>query len=452
MTALADMEELLSSISDKSMINYMREAFECYGAGAYRGCIVMSYLALFDDIRNKLSEIAKINKTANIIWKEVEKRSAEQKVFESYMADKLLKEELLTKAEYNQLELIRVIRNRAAHPSGVNAKAEEARYVYRSVIDDFLSKELLKTTHAVDAVLGRLDKENLFPTRDITEVADIVRAEIHGIHAEANSYLISKLAKCVSDENKVVKKNTEMMLAGLAYIREDLLRVHIKKLVVQECSHDMAYASLIGRIISADGDVLKDLPEGPVLRIRSILESNVKNPPSKAVTSLDHPLRQFVGILSCLGDNFLVQTYSNFTDKVIEEYSFSEGFIKNVSVKETPYLQKKLMKFWIEQGKSSTYDTANSFVRNMRRIDALSHVVLSEKNALELVLAVMKASSFGAWEAQDMERDNFSKVKNIKAMAIKYLEAEPEESEDALRSIYSNMSPIGAVKKALAVE
>jgi hypothetical protein len=33
------------------MIDYMREALACYHAGAYRGCIVMSYLALFDDLR-----------------------------------------------------------------------------------------------------------------------------------------------------------------------------------------------------------------------------------------------------------------------------------------------------------------------------------------------------------------------------------------------------------------
>jgi hypothetical protein len=128
MTALADMEELLASISNRLMVDYMREALTCYGAGAYRG-----------DIRLKFAELARVNSTAKALWQEVEKRSGAQEVFESYMADQLLKSALLTKAEHKQLEIIRDIRNRAAHPSGVHAKAEEARYVYRTVIDAFLS-------------------------------------------------------------------------------------------------------------------------------------------------------------------------------------------------------------------------------------------------------------------------------------------------------------------------
>ena len=61
MTALADMEELLSKISNKAVLTFMREAMGCYTASAYRGCIVLSYLALFDDLKLKLAELAKIN-------------------------------------------------------------------------------------------------------------------------------------------------------------------------------------------------------------------------------------------------------------------------------------------------------------------------------------------------------------------------------------------------------
>ena len=83
MSTLADMEELLASISNKDMVDYMREALICYGASAYRGCIVMSYLALFDDLKLKLGELAKINGLAKTIWQEVERRSGNQEIFES---------------------------------------------------------------------------------------------------------------------------------------------------------------------------------------------------------------------------------------------------------------------------------------------------------------------------------------------------------------------------------
>lgn len=62
---LSDMEELLSRIQNKAIVDYMREGIGCYHAGAYRGCIVLSYIALFDDLSQKLHELAKTNATAN---------------------------------------------------------------------------------------------------------------------------------------------------------------------------------------------------------------------------------------------------------------------------------------------------------------------------------------------------------------------------------------------------
>lgn len=105
MPGLADMEELLADISNKNIIDYMREALACYNNGAYRGCIVMSYTALFDDIRAKLGELAKVNKIAKTVWQEIEKRAGNQDVFESYMMDQIQKEGLITTAEHDRLEV-----------------------------------------------------------------------------------------------------------------------------------------------------------------------------------------------------------------------------------------------------------------------------------------------------------------------------------------------------------
>lgn len=98
---LTDMEKLLSEISNKDFVDYMREAIACYNGGAYRGCIVMSYIALFDDIREKLGELAKVNSDAKIIWKDVEKRVGNQEVFESYMANQLKAKGLLEEKSIN---------------------------------------------------------------------------------------------------------------------------------------------------------------------------------------------------------------------------------------------------------------------------------------------------------------------------------------------------------------
>jgi len=53
---LSDMGELLSRINNKALVDYMREALSCYHIGAYRACIVLGYITLFDDLSQKLQE------------------------------------------------------------------------------------------------------------------------------------------------------------------------------------------------------------------------------------------------------------------------------------------------------------------------------------------------------------------------------------------------------------
>jgi hypothetical protein len=54
LVGLTDMEELVATVPEKDIASYLREAFVCYGAGAYRGCIVLTHIALFEGLRQKL--------------------------------------------------------------------------------------------------------------------------------------------------------------------------------------------------------------------------------------------------------------------------------------------------------------------------------------------------------------------------------------------------------------
>ncbi len=42
-TGLTDMEELLARVQNAKIIDYLREALACYGTGAYRACIVLTF-------------------------------------------------------------------------------------------------------------------------------------------------------------------------------------------------------------------------------------------------------------------------------------------------------------------------------------------------------------------------------------------------------------------------
>ncbi len=54
MSSLRDMEELIGDIVDVELKEYMREALICYMTGAHRACVVLSFIAIFEDLFKKL--------------------------------------------------------------------------------------------------------------------------------------------------------------------------------------------------------------------------------------------------------------------------------------------------------------------------------------------------------------------------------------------------------------
>jgi hypothetical protein len=446
MTALADMEELLAAISNKDMVDYMREAQTCYGAGAYRGCIVMSYLALFDDLRLKLEQLAKVNATAKTIWDEVEKRSGNQEVFESYMADQLQKTGLLTKAEHKQLELVRDIRNRAAHPSGVHAKAEEARYVYRTVIDDFLSRQLLKSTHAADAVLDRLAKGNLFPGNDFDDVVEITKAELASVNPAAQPYLIAKLVAARGDAT--LEKNAGRMLAAIAATDDALLRSLIGKKLLEDQSHDPDYGRWIRRVIAADGAILKGPKADAVLRVRALLTADAGTPPTRVVTRLSHPATQLASIIAGLGEDAVLKDYEPFAVAVLAAYPYAEPILDELG--DAPKLRDRLVEIWLANARSSTFETANAFASAAPQLDDYAEALLTGEQAFQLVIGVVEAAEWNARKSKALRAEQFSSTPKIREMALRQAQKKPTSSGKLLETALPGMALRDFLKDELA--
>jgi hypothetical protein len=426
MTALADMEELLGRISNRDMVDYMREALTCYGAGAYRGCIVLSYIALYDDLRAKLAELAKINTAAKSIWQEVENRRGNQEVFESYMADQLQKEKLLTKAEHKQLEIIRDIRNRSAHPSGVHAKPEEARYVYRCVIDDFLAQQLLKTTHAVDAVVARLPKANLFPTTVFEDVVEIARSEVAEVHPSAFPYLVKELLQLRGDADPVVDKNAGRLLAALGAFEDKALSGLIQKKLVEACSHDPDYGPWIGRAIAVDAGVLTGLKPDAVLRVRALLKTSVVNPTTRITSKLSHPVTQLAQMVDTLGEETVLADYKEFADAVLGKWPYALPLLD--ALVEAPKMRAALVEIWLDAAGSSQWDASNPFASAAPQLDDYADIFLTEEEAFKVVIAVTEAADWSGRNAKALRAESFASTPNIKAMALAFAKKKPVAS------------------------
>lgn len=424
MTGLSDMEELLSRIQNKAIVDYMREGIGCYHAGAYRACIVLSYIALFDDLGQKLHQLAKTNATAKKIAKEVKQRQDDQQVFETYMVDQLKAAKLISEAEASMLEQVRVCRNKSAHPSGVHASPEEARFVFFEVIDKFLSKQLLLTTQVVDALTARLGNANFFPTNDIKETKAIVLSEMASLHDAVLPYLTEQLVSASDGADKAAAKNAQRFLVGLAYLQRDDLTAQLRKRLVKAKADNPDFGNLIVRVASANAGVLDEHDAPTILRLRALLEDVVDDVKATvAVTQLSHPVFLLGSMLDKLGEAKVLKAFGGVAHKIVANYRYTGTMVTRLG--SAPALKKSWLVKLKEEAGSSTFDIANRFAANIPDIDDLLADLIKPKDAFELVVAVCDAADTGAFTSKDLRAGHFSAVPKLREMALEYAGKHP---------------------------
>ncbi|WP_170324569.1 hypothetical protein [Ruegeria arenilitoris] len=444
MGGLTDMEELLSEISNKEFVDYMREAIACYNGGAYRGCIVMSYIALFDDIREKLGELAKVNRDAKKIWQDVEKRVGDQEVFESYMADQLKSKGLLEEKKYQRLNLVRDLRNKAAHPSGVHATAEEARFVFQVVIREFLGESLLKTTHAVDALVGDLKSSNLFPTQKISDTKEIVEDELSKLHEKALPYLIAQLLNARESSDNTTCQNADRFLVGMASMGSGEVRVLLRKMVIIKCCVDDDNAKFIGRMISADANLLDCLAKKDHARVCKLLVKHAKVSKSGLTSNYAHPARQMKSLASGFEEDFILENYEDFFSELLTQNPYTPMFFNSLQGKGK--LVDRLLEKWKSNAGSSTFEVANKFAGSIEEIDLAVGKLLDEQASLEITVAVMEAADWGAFEAKSLVKSKFSDAPKLVAATKQFIADRETEAE----SIIASSSVTGSLEDFVA--
>ena len=239
MVGLTDMEELIATVGDRDVANYLREALACYGTGAHRACIVLTHIALFDGLRRKVKALAPVNAVAKGVSDEIEPLAAAQKVFETPLIHKLKGAAIITKLEAELLEQLNNQRNKAAHPSGHDVTAEEARYVFSEAIQKFLSQPIRETSYVVDQVIGKIADLNFFPSAMLNDMEAVVDQEIANLDKMAMSFLIAKLIQAREGADDAAASNASNFLLVLASKRDpDIRALVIKKLIDPKSSID----------------------------------------------------------------------------------------------------------------------------------------------------------------------------------------------------------------------
>jgi hypothetical protein len=422
---LTDMEELIAQIVRSESRDYMSEALGCYQAGAYRACVVLSYIALFDDLRAKLKPLGNVNSTAKQLHEEIEKRATNQEIYETYLADQLAATKVIDSGQKTALEVILKLRNKAAHPSGIHATAEEARYVFKEIIEKFLKLPALETTIAADSILSMLDQGNYFPTNKFDDIAKIVAAEIIGVHEQALPYFIAKLFKNRSDAAGAPRMHVRFFLWGLASLKMDSIRPRLKSQLV-EVVKSTGEASLALGLLHVDAALAEGAEKSDRDRISSLIQQSVTGD----MTRLGNPLGVMAALVVEFGQDKIWDEYRSALESVFDKYLFDEAMVQIVA--KPGVIQQEYLKLLEVRASSSQFETANRAASALLNLDGVLAAVISSEQCFRLLAATLQAAGYGAFTAKDVVNGDFASLKSLRARAAGFLAADPVKAQKVL--------------------
>lgn len=424
MAHLTDMEELVASVQTDAIRDYMSESLSCYMAGAYRASVVLTFIALFDDIVAKLGELGKVNKKAKTIFDAATQKRADQEVFETYLIDQLKANSLLTALDAGFLETLRTLRNKAAHPSGHHASAEEARFVFYEAVSRFLSKSILSTTQLADEVLASLGNTNLFPSTSIDVIINVVKKELVNIHPQVYPYLISKMLEKTQGADAETSKNARFFLTGLARAGDIDAVAALKKYAIEKTASNKAFQDEIISLLCSNGTLYVGLDEVTYQRLGVLVADRIEKVELTVEhTRFSHPASLFLSLFTANSANFVLGKLGTQYEAFLERFTYSAYFQSKV----LPYKEARdlLMVKLFKKAGSSDFATANAFVKHADDIEKVMADSLTSGEAFRLLVNVIRAAEIGAFSAIDMRNAQFGAVPKLRSLANELLGNDP---------------------------
>lgn len=432
MAGLTDMEELIATVPDKDVASYLKEALQCYGAGAYRGCIVLSQIALFDGLRRKIKALAPVNATAKSVSDEIEPLAEAQQVFELPLIHKLKAASIITTLEAQSLEQLNKQRNKAAHPSGHVVTAEEARYVFSESIVKFLSQPIRQTSYIVDQIITKISDPNFFPSNQVPDLQAVVDQEIENLDPAAFPFLIAKLSDALSGADTQAVGNSKSFLLVLAARKDSTIRDALMKKLIDPKSSLDSNAEFFSTLICGDPKIITAAGPGTLLRLQNLLIINAKEHAAAPYIQLRNPAHVLVQILSELGETTAYAKLKDFIDEVIKAAPYVPPFVSGIAA--YPTALNALYAKYVEKASSSDFNTANAFAGAVSTLDDALAAALTEQQVFRLLSGVVRAAEHGAWGAQNLSNNKFVGVPKLKGKAIAYVTSDPSGAATTLTS------------------
>lgn len=434
MAHLRDMEELISTIDDINMQNYMREALRCYMTDAHRACVIMSFITIHENIYIKLDRLSLVNSTAKKIHDEISPLRDNQVVFEKEMIDRLSKENIITKLDASFIEILAKLRNKAAHPSGHSPSAEEARYIFSESITRFLSKPVLSAHQISDEILESLGGGNLFPTLKISDYAVIAQHELSRLTVEGLPYLLNKLIKNLDDTNETIKSNALRFILGMGSegAKEETLS-SLRRILIEKHIHKTERENCIVLLISCNYRLLEGLNDPTYIRMNQVIISNNEQvDPTISTNKTKNPLQNLKSI-SKIDPIIAKSKLSGATEAIIQKFKYNTDLY--AIIKNTDWMMDVLFETLLNMARAYDFGPANEFAKFIVNADDEISQLLTEKQCFSLLAGIYKAKTYGATQSERIVNSNFKSVAKIREKAVKGSQEEKDLYQSLLREI-----------------
>ena len=408
---MSDMEELLESICDEQIKKFMREAYLCYMASAYKACIIMSFISVYEDLRKKIKELSTINSDARDITREIETRISSNQVYESFLENQLISKNIIEANAGRDLEIIRDRRNLCAHPTSHIATAEEARYIYSLVIKTFLSKPLLKTIDRVNYIIDDLRNDNFFPSNMIDKITFIVSPILKTLHINIYPYLLKELLNKIKEVD--TNSNYHFFLSGIvnASLIEKELENPLITHFIDKKANDSFFEKAIITALNINSNLYCLSNDSSKNRIKVFLKNKITNLSNYSDSTLINPIFFLLRLADKKGEEYTLNHLKEEITILIQEKKYNPKTI--ILIKKLPSLQNEYISEMISDAGSPTYNVANKFARKIIEIENEISKLMNEQECFTLIIKCFKSANRGAYHTENLVSRKFDTIPNI---------------------------------------
>ena len=377
-TGLSDLETLVLSTRNEKTKSYISEALLCYNVGAYRACIVYTWIATAFDIVSKIQELSigedkraqDLLKKFDTYRKQIEEGNPQgissalrfERELLMYANDRL---ELIDKAQYVDLERLREDRHKCAHPIFTKddvlfiPSAEQARMHMRNALLYLLTQPPIQGKSALNNILDIISSD-YFPRNTKGTLAELKISPLGNASDALLKSFINVVLVDVFSEKKYINKVLSILESC-----EILYPEKTKKIFLEWCNKNFSkikdddffnFITLIfyfpNSIWISLGDIIKN-------RVKSFISVDNPNVSNIAYSigymikekSLEPIIRKFISDAKIPLIKTIIQksngSYNIFSDKIINEYSMANsqwGYINQLAeliIENEKYLKKE---------------------------------------------------------------------------------------------------------------